>query len=684
MAYFKNIPKLLRFLFFSILLNMLIFTILRVVYFYVFNNPHDPIPNSILTQSFYIGFKFDLRLSLLLHLPIFLCGWIRPFSGFASSIGKSLWIGYLSIMNSLLLLVYISDFGYYEYLQTRINATILRFLYDFQDSFQMVWQSYPVIPGTVGFLLMSIVYAFVIGKVLFLIRKTDPTPQGHRWKKSVAIAVFILLYSLGIYGKSSYYPLRWSDAYFSPYSFASDIALNPVLNLIDTFKNQEVDFDLERVKESYPSMGNYLGIEERNSTDLDYSRVVESLDSRGSNPNVVLIILESFAYYKTGVSENPLNPTPHFDSIAKNSLLFSRYYSPHDGTARSVFAAITGIPDIELNKTSSRNPLVVKQHTIINAFRDYEKFYFLGGSASWGEIRGLLSTNIPGLHIYEEGSYSSPRVDVWGISDIDLFSEANEILKQKKEKPFFTIIQTSGNHKPYTIPKNNRGFVSVEADEQEVISHGFRSLAAFNSFRFMDHSIGYFFELAKKEKYFEHTIFVLIGDHGLVRTAIHVNKSEEQLALGDYHVPLVIYQPGLGRQGRTIEKVASEVDLLPTLASMASVPYVNSTFGRSLLDSRFDTNRYAFTIKHKQGPLIGLIGDRFYYLTVVGSPTKRLHEIFSDNPRTNVIDEYPKIADNMDQLCQGIYETAKYIRYHNSADMVIRKVEQRHGPAIAP
>ena len=73
----------------------------------------------------------------------------------------------------------------------------------------------------------------------------------------------------------------------------------------------------------------------------------------------------------------------------------------------------TGIPDIELNKTSSRNPLIVDQHTIINSFDNYKKFYFLGGSASWANIRGLLTANIPNLEIYEEGSYASPRVDVW-------------------------------------------------------------------------------------------------------------------------------------------------------------------------------------------------------------------------------------------------------------------------------
>ena len=103
----------------------------------------------------------------------------------------------------------------------------------------------------------------------------------------------------------------------------------------------------------------------------------------------------------------------------------------------------------------------------MNAFKDHRKFYFLGGSASWANIRGLLANNIPGLEIYEEGSYTSPRVDVWGISDLSLFEEANDVLKNSDE-PFFAIIQTSGNHRPYTIPEDNKGFKILAEDDLEL------------------------------------------------------------------------------------------------------------------------------------------------------------------------------------------------------------------------
>ncbi|MCJ7774362.1 MAG: hypothetical protein MUP22_14660, partial [Desulfobacterales bacterium] len=56
------------------------------------------------------------------------------------------------------------------------------------------------------------------------------------------------------------------------------------------------------------------------------------------------------------------------------------------------------------------------------------------------------------------------------------------------------------------------------------------------------------------------------------------------------------------------------MDILPTIADLASTPCINSTLGRNLLCSSFDSKRYAFTIRHSRVPSIGLISDRFYFL----------------------------------------------------------------------
>lgn len=666
---FSRLPQLIRFLVISIFINVLVFTVFRMVFWTAFNTPEDSIPNHILFKSFYIGFKFDMRLALFIHLPILLFAWIKTVAIFNKTFGRRLWSIYLAIVNSIILFFYFLDLGHYEYLESRVDATVLRFFYNLKESFQMVSESYPVFWILIILILLIIGYTFIVKIVILQILHRKFAKMG-RWNTIIITICFVFLYLFGIYGKFSYYPLRWSDAFFSTYEFASAVSLNPVLYFIDTYKNKDAKYDEKTVRKYYDTIASYLGVKKLDKEGLNFIRTTDRVNHKSGKPNIIMVILESFTYYKTGISGNPMKPTPHFDALVKNSLLFKRFYTPHGGTARSVFTAVTGIPDIELNKTSSRNPLVVRQHTIINAFKGYDKYYFLGGSANWGEIRGLLLHNIPGLHVFEEGSYSSPRIDVWGISDLNLFEEANKVLRKKKGKPFFAIIQTSGNHKPYTIPNDNRGFKVLAADEDEVVKYGFRSVAAFNAFRFMDHSLGIFLKIAKKEDYFNNTIIVFFGDHGLVRNASHMFKAENQLSLNRYHVPLLIYAPCLIKEGKSFNKVASEVDILPTIAEIASIPYVNSTFGRDLLDDTYDNNRYAFTIKHKKGPEIGLIGDKFVFAMTASGTNKRLHQIYSETPRKNVIDEFQKVSIELEQLCSGYYETAKYIRFHNSPEEV--------------
>ncbi len=410
---------------------------------------------------------------------------------------------------------------------------------------------------------------------------------------------FIVFFAL--MAKISWYPLRWSDAFFSTHTFSPQLSSNPVIYFSNTLKNVAESYDLDEAKKAYPVMQDYLQLKSSdqaqseltpsNHQQLNYERHYD-IAPAATPTNVVVVFLESFASYKTSLSGNPLNSTPNIAKLANEGYYFKNFFTPSTGTARSVWTFITGLPDIEKNKTSSRNPLIVDQHTIINAFENHKKLYFLGGSASWANIRGLLSSNIPDLTLYEEGSYDSPDIDVWGISDLSLFREANAVLKNETQ-PFFAIIQTSGNHRPYTIPDDNEGFEPWTEDklEQDIQHYGFASLEELNSFRFMDHSIGHFMKLAEKAPYFENTLFVFFGDHGIhAPTGNHIPVSEAQLNIQGLRVPLVLYGKSVISKAKVFDTIASEVDVLPTIASVTNTSYLNTTLGRDLLDEQATTN----------------------------------------------------------------------------------------------
>ncbi|MCU0720847.1 MAG: sulfatase-like hydrolase/transferase [Pirellula sp.] len=88
-------------------------------------------------------------------------------------------------------------------------------------------------------------------------------------------------------------------------------------------------------------------------------------------------------------------------------------------------------------------------------------------------------------------------------------------IEQRGQKPFFAVIQAASFHRPYTIPKDAKDFQLVDVPTTKLKEGGFYSLEQLKSLRFSDYSLGYFFSLAQKSKYYKNTLFVITGDHGL-------------------------------------------------------------------------------------------------------------------------------------------------------------------------
>src|SRR5690606_690964 len=275
--------------------------------------------------------------------------------------------------------------------------------------------------------------------------------------------------------------------------------------------------------------------------------------------------------YKSTMSGNSLNTTPYFNQLTKEGIFFERCFTPHFSTARGLFATLTGIPDVQLSKFSTRVPESQEQHTIINNFEGYDKYYFLGGSPGFNNFVGLLN-NIDSLQMFTEGSLKSEPMNVWGVSDKNLFLEANEHFS-RQQKPFFAIIQTANNHRPFMIPEEDSDFeiVTVPIDTLEL--YGFESLEEYNAFRYSDYCFKKFMEKAAGEKYFANTIFVFVGDHGVSGNASKVYPEVwTSQRLTDMHVPLLFYAPHLLKPELRSE-VVSQIDVLPTVASMVHQPY---------------------------------------------------------------------------------------------------------------
>jgi len=582
--------------------NLAVMTLLRAAFLVAFQ-PH-PIAAADLAQAFYLGLKFDARLAAIISFPLLF---------FSST-------AYVIVVETILAILYAADFGCYAYIHQRLNAEVLEFLRNPIISLHMMWESYHVVWFAVG------VMAF-LALLVALARRTASNRQPR-----TARLIIALLFLMIIYGKFSRYPLRWSDAFFSTDSFVGELALNPAQTLFESMREEPPRFDIARLRRLYPLMTQYLGVDHPDSRTFTLLRIPPLYPQTTGNPNIVVIQLESFAAFKSSVFGNRMNACPNFDDLARHGILFTNAYSPSEKTARALFAVVFGIPDTSPWQASAHNPLTVNQTTIVNAFDGYDKLFFLGGSANWSNIRGMLSHNIAGLRIFEEGSYHAPVVDVWGISDEDLLLAANDVF-QSERRPFFAIVQTSGNHRPYTIPKQTHGFSLAHVSEAMLRANGFESEEELNGFRFLDHSLGVFFEQARKQPYFANTIFVLYGDHGTRTGAPASALSRGDLSLLVYHVPLLIYAPAFVRDGRRIETAASHIDILPTLASFCGRPYRNQTLGIDLFDpTRAPASAaFVFTTFH-QPPALGLVQDGRYMMVRSGQ-TESLAEAFYEFSR---------------------------------------------------
>ena len=360
------------------------------------------------------------------------------------------------------------------------------------------------------------------------------------------------------------------------------------------------------------------------------------------------------------MSGNLLNTTPFFQSLCDKGVFFERCFTPHFSTARALFAILTGIPDAQLFKFSTRNPMALRQHTIINSFEGYEKLYFLGGSPEFNNFEGLLK-NITDLKMYTQENFRSPKVNVWGISDKDLFMEANEVFRTKT-RPFFAYIQTSDNHRPFMIPhRDSTEFKTVVVPENELKKNGFESLQEYNSFRYSDFCFRKFIEAAEKENYFHNTIFVFIGDHGVAGNAEAVYPGVwTDHRLTDMHVPLLFYAPYF-LQPQKRSEVVSQVDVLPTIAGLLQHSYVNTTLGRDLLDPQ-KQNNFAF-ITNTAGK-IGMVTDDFYFIKHLNFPDEELVPVkYSDQHYTK--QQRDSAQQRLSTFTSAFFETARYMIMNN-------------------
>ena len=677
-----RVPGFISRLFLILGVTLLVLLAARLVMLILVWDEVCDLPGGDLAQALYIGAKFDARIAVFVCLPLALAlglPWperrldrLRP------------WLAGLYGLTMLALsLVYVIDFGFFFYLRQRVDTTLFELIPDAAISAAMIWESYPVLWIALAVFLVTMLFAWIMRRLLRGHQGPDRLGWKTRtgWTFSLVLALFLMAYGQL---SSNLFPLRWSNAYFSPNRHLVLLALNPVQNLYDSYLAlRSIQPDMAAVRTAYPRLAPRLGVKHPDAAKHDYWRIDSGRPAPpAGRPNIVIIQMESLGTPRTSLASGlftpghtiadpgPDDPTPNLRRLAANSLYFPWFMAPTRTTARAVFTTITGIPDVNRSGgTSSRNPALVDQFSIIGEFKGYDLTYMIGGSANWANIRGILTHNIPGLKLLEEGAWKAPNTDVWGISDLALLRESAAYY-DTCANPFFSYIQTAGFHRPWTIPDDNAGFAARRVSADVVRHYGFENADEYNSMRFADHALGEFLRIARTRPWFANTIFAIMGDHGLNEPSPNVPGGYLACRLQSNHVPLLIYAPGLPdlvRPGIS-ELPSGQPDLLPTLAELAGIAYRNHGLGRSLLDPeriRADQEgREHLFLGGDSEDAMRLIQDGYCYL-------REGHEalyLLNGNGE-NLLNQERERATAMRQIADDMFHTAKYLLFNNQKSL---------------
>jgi phosphoglycerol transferase MdoB-like AlkP superfamily enzyme len=251
----------------------------------------------------------------------------------------------------------------------------------------------------------------------------------------------------------------------------------------------------------------------------------------------------------------------------------------------------------------------------------------------------------------------------------------------ESKTPFFAIIQTAANHRPYTIPGDDPDFKVVEKPEVEVLANGMGGgNPEYNAIRLMDHSVAKFMDKARQSTWFDNTVFVFLGDHGTIGDVPSYMPAWMQAKdIASIHTPLILYAPKFLKQ-RKFETIGQQSDLLPTLIDISGRSTEQRGLGRSLVSERPGQEGMLFSF-HVGGSQYGWFDGRYYAkLLDSGNAAKASKTIdqaskvaailarvqlydLSDvsKHQTDIAAQEPQQVQRLGSFLEAYYQTARYL-----------------------
>lgn len=515
--------------------------------------------------------------------------------------------------NALGIIANLCDVVYFRYTGRRTTGTVFS-EFSNEDNMASVFITeamhswYLIIAGLAMIFLLFKLYKSPLSA------KPESTKSGllkYYLGEVVALAFAILICAAGMRGgiDRSTRPITISNAnQYIDSPVEAPLILNTPFSILRTW-NKKAFVDPK-----------YFSAEELNSIFTPVHQPSDSVcaNANGKGKNVVVFIVESFGREYIGKYNPSLDGgsykgyTPFIDSLLDHCLWFPNSFVNGRKSIDGMPSVLSGIPyfiepffltpaalnaldgiAVELKSEGYHTAFF---HGAKNGSMGFEAF---ARATGFDEYYGRTEfEQIPDFGGEKEFD------NFWAIWDEPFLQYYCHEMNQMKE-PFMTAVFTASSHHPYVVPEKYKDVYTEEG------------LAIHKCIRYTDNALRKFFEHAKKQTWFDNTLFVICSDHTNLS-----DHAEYQTDLGLFGGPVIFYAPGDSTMVGCRNSIAQQIDVMPTVLSYLGYdkPYIS--FGIDLLST---PENETFAVSYYNGTY--QIVKNGYFLQFDGTATKAIFSL---------------------------------------------------------
>jgi len=529
---------------------------------------------------------------------------------------------------------------------------------------------------------------FFLGSARHIVRALVERYAAYTGGAMVISLVFIAMLAVGLRGAASDAPAPRRAEVLGPAfvvtAFLASLVARPASAV-------------ERVAQASPAVAFFSSIAAASAADDDAPAEVEALirtaldsppqlagavwrkaaaGTPGPRPNVILLMLESVGTHHLGYAGYERDTTPHLDRIAVESRRFSRVWS----TATHSNYAQMGV----LSSLFPRRGAALDMYQRLDYPRyllhdvSHELGYVTGTISSQDETwQGMLRFQQSGAYDYyfhaldHQGAHLDTGTENIVPDEITVAHALSWIDEGAKNRPFSLYVNLQSTHWPYPIPDDAArpflpdtihkaaSYASWSRDDLEAIQNRYD-----NALSYVDEQIGELIFGLEERGILDETILVVTADHGELFQEHGLVTHGRSLYDGEARVPLLVRYPKTVAPGDD-DRMASTMDVLPTLIDVLELPPYPGHQGETLLATREETaSRGARAIfinmqgwRHAEGVIC------WPWKLVVEGTASRLYDLERDPGE--MIDrwpEAPRVGADLATLLRA--QMAAQMRYH--------------------